>query len=84
MKLVTVSILLLAGCTVMSQEECRTANWYEEGERDGLIYHTQPRFEHYVKACGLQETQTAEADYMSGWAAGNAELQKRAGFSPGN
>jgi len=28
-------VLILSGCTTMSEGECLTADWYEQGYRDG-------------------------------------------------
>lgn len=76
MRTVVLSIML-CGCAGMTPDECRTANWYELGERDGLYLTASPRFELGAKGCALPDARAAERDYQEGWAAGYAEAARR-------
>jgi Protein of unknown function (DUF2799) len=64
------------GCASMSDNECRTANWYQRGEQDGLI-GLQPRLDMYSSQCARHGVQPAASDYMQGWQSGNFEHFKR-------
>lgn len=44
--------LLLAGCASMSEDECRHADWYEQGLRDGQRGTSLSRIESHREACG--------------------------------
>lgn len=49
-----VSVLILSavsGCAVMSEDECRTADWHEQGYADGTNGKSSSLFEEYVSAC---------------------------------
>jgi hypothetical protein len=78
MRCSVVLCIALCGCAGMTPEECRTANWYEEGERDALYLSTSPRFELIAKGCQLSDPRAAERDYLEGWAAGYSEAGRRA------
>jgi hypothetical protein len=67
----------LTGCAPMTAQQCASANWYEQGERDALYSGTQPRFEDLAKSCTLPDRAAAERSYMEGWAAGYSEHQRR-------
>jgi hypothetical protein len=72
------ALLLLAGCTTMSEGECRAADWYQLGHRDGDVYGLRPQiylYEHQCKAW----VRASEADYMRGWVDGYREFSKRGG-----
>ena len=70
-------IAALAACAPMTAEQCRSANWYAEGERDALYSTTQPRFADLAKGCQLADPAAAEREYLEGWAAGYSELGRR-------
>ena len=61
----------------MTEQECRSANWYELGERDALIYGQQPRIDQYAFQCQRFGVQPAEKDYISGWTVGDRERAVR-------
>jgi hypothetical protein len=65
-----------AGCASMSDNECRSANWYERGMQDGLI-GLQPRLDVYSSQCTRYGVQPAANDYLEGWQSGNFEHFKR-------
>ena len=45
-------VLLIGGCAAMTQSACGSANWYEVGERDGLI-GVPPRIDTYAYQCDI-------------------------------
>ena len=71
------AVLLLSGCMSMSADACRTANWYEVGERDGLHYGMRPQVDQWAHACSLHGLQVSEKDYMAGWTDGYREFIHR-------
>ena len=42
---------VLSGCAVMSEEECRTTNWYDKGYSDGTQGVGSGMLAEYVDAC---------------------------------
>jgi hypothetical protein len=68
--------VILAGCAGMSENECRSANWYELGERDGL-YGNLPRIDTYAFQCERHNAQAAREQYLEGWWIGNATYRDR-------
>ena len=78
-----VLILLLGGCAAMTESACRGANWYQLGERDGLI-GIPPRIDTYAYQCSRQNLQVSTADYMNGWWIGNATYRDRTAGSESN
>jgi len=69
--------VLLAGCAGLTEQECRTANWYELGERDALVYGLRPRIDQYAHQCQKFAVQPAEGEYLSGWTVGDRERAVR-------
>lgn len=70
---------LLAGCAGMSDTECRTADWYALGERDGLVYGLRPQVDQYAAQCGKYGVQPAQKEYLAGWFYGERERGIRMG-----
>jgi hypothetical protein len=70
--------LLAGGCMSMSDSECRSANWYDIGEREALIYGLRPQIEIYTHLCNQHGVQASEKDYMAGWNVGQGERIRRA------
>ena len=68
--------MTLAGCAGMSPNECRVANWYELGERDGLL-GGPARIDQYAYQCQQHNVQAAQERYLEGWWMGNAEYRRR-------
>jgi hypothetical protein len=69
----------LAGCagvTQLSDNQCRAANWYEMGERDGLS-GGPARIETYAYQCDKHSVQVARDRYMEGWYEGNGLYVQR-------
>jgi hypothetical protein len=69
--LVLNSLLLLSACAPMSESACRSANWREMGERDGLG-GGPPRIDTYAYQCAQHQVEASQGDYMEGWRVGNA------------
>jgi hypothetical protein len=61
----------------MTESDCRTADWAQLGQRDGLS-NNRPRIDQYAYHCGQHRVAASEKDYMDGWWVGNAEFVRRA------
>ena len=72
--------LTLVGCAGMDAGECRGADWYDLGFRDG-IYGLQRLDEVYAAQCGRHGTEPDRARYVQGWREGNWEFERRKGHS---
>jgi len=70
--------LLAAGCAPMSESACRSANWYELGEREALVYGLRPQIDQYAYQCAKYGVEASEKDYIAGWLVGNGERIRRA------
>jgi hypothetical protein len=57
---------LLGGCASLSEGECRTADWYELGRRDGEDGRPRARFHDHTEACADYGIQPHRAAYFSG------------------
>ena len=68
---------LLTGCSSLSEQECRSANWQALGERDGGVYGMRPRIDQYTEECRAFSVAPAENEYMAGWTYGYAEFLRR-------
>lgn len=65
---------LLGACAAMSVEECRSANWGEQGMRDAMNGYPRARLEDIRQACAEGGVVPDEALYRSGWNAGIARF----------
>ena len=73
----TIALLaLVAGCATMSENECRTTNWYDRGQYDGLL-GLQARIDQYAYLCSKYQAQPAAQAYLAGWAEGYSEYNTR-------
>ena len=73
-----VAVLLgLAGCAAfdLSEADCRSANWYQRGERDGYGGHPMQDLR-LVQQCGRYGVAVARAEYAKGWAIGHDEHER--------
>ena len=70
--------LLAAACAGMSDTECRSANWYDVGEREALVYGLRPQIDQYAHQCSKYGVEVPGKDYMAGWLVGNGERIRRA------
>ena len=64
------SAALLGGCAAMSEQECRTANWGEQGMRDALDGYPRSRLQDIREACAEAGVRPNEQLYLNGWEAG--------------
>jgi hypothetical protein len=76
--LLLAATLLAAGCAGMSESRCRSANWYELGELEALVYGLRPQIDQYLYQCAKYGVQASEKDYIAGWLVGNGERIRRA------
>ena len=63
--------LLLAGCTSMTPEQCKVADWYQVGLEDGS--HGEPprsQLADYAKDCAEVGVRPDAERYRAGWEAG--------------
>jgi len=74
--LVLSASLFLAGCTTMSESQCRAANWYDIGYRDGLS-GMQRMDVAYDEQCARQGTKPDVVAYAKGWQEGLWEFDAR-------
>jgi len=64
------AVLGLSGCATLSENECRTANWYELGERDGYSGYRRARLEDHREACAEYRIEADAEAYERGRSAG--------------
>ena len=64
------ALALLAGCAALSEKECRSANWYEQGQRDALAGHDRTRLADIREACAEAGVRPNEPLYLQGWSLG--------------
>lgn len=69
--------LLAGGCAPLSESECRSADWYALGYRDGDIYGLRPQIDQYAHLCRAYGVQAEESRYMVGWVDGYREWSIR-------
>jgi Protein of unknown function (DUF2799) len=73
---VSAAVLLLgvAGCSALglTEAECRNADWYEHGERDGYGGHPMQDLR-LAQRCERYGIAVARAEYARGWALGHDE-----------
>ena len=62
--------LLLAGCSSLSEEECRAMSWYNQGYQDGEQGKTRSATRDYQKTCGEYGLRVDEAEWQRGYAKG--------------
>lgn len=82
-----VLVLALAGCATLSEDECRTRDWYGIGFTDGLNGHPLTRLAEHQKACAEYAITIDRAQFLRGRDDGlrrycvpdNGYLQGRAG-----
>lgn len=64
--LTAVALLLLSSCASMSKEECLTANWLDQGFRDGRSGQPLARIAEHQKACAKVGVVPNDALYFQG------------------
>jgi Protein of unknown function (DUF2799) len=75
---------LLGACAQMSEQECRTTDWYQRGEVDALVYGMRPGIDQYAYQCEKFGVRPDEARYLAGWTEGDRERQARMSRSSGS
>ena len=73
---VAFSALTLTACAGLNASECRTANWYDVGYRDG-IFGMQRQDDVYSGQCRGQGGQIDLSRYGQGWQEGKYEFDRR-------
>ncbi len=65
-----------AGCVSMTEPECRSANWYDYGWREGMA-GLRPMIDVYLYQCRALKVEPSETAYMKGWSEGKWEYDSR-------
>lgn len=63
-------IILLSGCSAMSVEECKIAQWEDVGYNDASQGYDKLRFASYTKACAKGNVTPNQTRYNTGYSAG--------------
>jgi hypothetical protein len=64
--LLLAAFAMLPGCATMDEGECRTADWYETGRRDGVNGEPASRLHEHTKACAEYGIRPQERRYYDG------------------
>jgi hypothetical protein len=64
--LAVASVAALSGCVTLSAEDCRNADWYRIGERDGVT-GSQALVDHYRQLCSAHGVKVDDGRYLEGW-----------------
>ena len=75
--------LLAAGCALMSEADCRGADWYELGRIEGEIYGIGNQIDQHTHQCGKFGVTVDAERYNLGWVEGNREFRLRTWFVGG-
>jgi hypothetical protein len=77
--------LLLAGCANMglSEAECRGADWYALGKRDGELYGSRSMLDQHTHRCARFGARPDAEQYRIGWEDGDMEYRQRTGWGGG-
>lgn len=59
-------VLVLPACTTMTPNECKTANWYDVGLRDGLAGEPLSELNARTKSCAEAGVQANATQYLQG------------------
>ncbi|AVO49464.1 hypothetical protein C6568_09430 [Melaminivora suipulveris] len=68
------ALALLAGCAAMSEQECRTADWREQGLRDALDGQPRSRLADIHDACAKAGVRPVDGLYLDGWSRGLSQF----------
>jgi len=60
------SAILLSGCASMSEQECLTVDWHDQGQRDGQSGYSLSRIEEHREACAKVGVAPNLAAYRAG------------------
>ncbi len=64
------ALALLGGCAAMSEQECRTADWREQGQRDALDGQPRSHLADLHEACAKAGVVPHDGLYLEGWSRG--------------
>ena len=64
------AVLLTGGCAVMSESQCRNADWYLVGEQDGRAGETPARLSKYYETCAEYGITPDRDEYTAGYEQG--------------
>ena len=64
------SIALLSGCASMDQGQCVTAEWLEQGRKDGTQGTQMQHYKEYQSDCSKYGVSVNTAEYKKGWQEG--------------
>lgn len=79
------AIASLSGCATLSEGECRVADWYDVGQRDGVEGRSEDYILQHAKACGKYGQAPNRERWMDGRFVGLAQYcTVRNGFAVGN
>jgi hypothetical protein len=68
--------VLAAGCSTLTDTDCRNANWYDLGFRDAILA-LQRQDDGYGQACARHGVKVDSARYVQGWIEGKYEADRR-------
>ncbi len=72
--LLAAALLLAAGCTTLTRDDCLANNWYAVGLQDGLVGAPRTRFNHHARFCQRFGVQANLVAYDMGRERGLAEF----------
>lgn len=61
----------LSGCATLSADDCRNADWYRIGDRDG-VSGSQSLLDQYQQMCSAHGVKVNDGRYLEGWRDGAA------------
>lgn len=64
------ALLMTAGCASMSEQECRSANWRDQGTREALAGYPSSRLHEHREACAKIGVVPDVKQYMAGYEQG--------------
>ncbi len=67
---VLISMIALAGCATLSEEECRYADWHDLGFQDGRQGHPDNRVARHAEACTEYGIRPDADQWRDGWREG--------------
>lgn len=68
--LAAVLCIALAGCETLSEDQCRKADWYGIGQKDGNDGRNDRWIDAHKRACSKANVVPDERTWMRGWAEG--------------
>ncbi|MDT9001691.1 DUF2799 domain-containing protein [Paucibacter sp. APW11] len=63
-------LLALSGCASMSEDQCRRADWQQQGTRDGRDGYGRDRVGDHAEACAKVGVVPDEPRWLTGWSDG--------------